>query len=416
MKKKSSLFTIFKPKPVASLLLEETEASLTLRSGWFTPREVRQEFRAENFEDLLGKVKERLQANPPCRLTVLLNHSFFLERTLFFPFSKKRLIALVLPEELESLLPSPLSEYLYGFIVPEEPHLPVTVILLPVKTWHLLKETFQPFRWKIRPGDLLLNRHPAVKGKGNVLILVKRRNQARIILFQKGKFVTGRSFLFTRENYEQRLSEESRFFLRSNRLPEDLKPVEVYPDERLALSFVFRSQDFSFRTQSIISFWSRTSTVYAFSLVSLAILGIFSFLSFHARNTASLSYQKVNDELRRQETFFPAGDIPLSDLFSDRTMRTMLQGNLSPLETLNAFTESLPADLPLILNYLTVDREKMTINGTLNSPSQVDRLLESLLSSGHFKEPVLGELKLETGTVKFPLTVKIQPAEVKANK
>ena len=394
-------------------MLEETEASLTLRSGWlFTPKkEIRQEFRAENLEILLDKVKECLRANPPCRLTVLLNHSFFLERTLFLPFQKKRLIALVLPEELESRLPAPLSEYLYGFIVPGEPHLPVTVILLPVKTWHLLKETFQDFRWKVRPGDLILNRHPAVRDKKTVLLLVKRRNQARIILFQKGRFVTGRSFLFTDENYEQRLSEESRFFLRSNRLPEDLEPVEVYPDERLALSSVFQSQPFSFRTQSVTSFWARHSTVYASFLGSLAILGILSFLSYHAKKTASLSYQKVNDELRRQESFFPAGDSSLQRLLSDRTIQTMLRSDLSPLATFKTFTESLPADVPLSLDYLSVDREKITINGTLNAPSQVDRLLKSLLSSGRFKEPVLGELNLETGTVKFPLTMKIQPAE-----
>ena len=124
----------------------------------------------------------------------------------------------------------------------------------------------------------------------------------------------------------------------------------------------------------------------------------------------------MNDELRRQESFFLAGDSSLSGLLSDQTIRTMLQGDLSPLATVKVFTESIPADVPLILDYLSVDREKITINGTLSTPSQVDRLLKSLLSSGRFTEPALGELKLEAGTVKFPLTIKIQPAEVKGEK
>ena len=104
------------------------------------------------------------------------------------------------------------------------------------------------------------------------------------------------------------------------------------------------------------------------------------------------------------------GGTSLASIFSDKDVTLLLQNELSPLETFSRFNEALPNDLPLTLDSLQVDRQKLTLNGTLGAPAQVDTLVNKLIASGRFKEVVLGELKIEGGTVKFPLTAKIAVA------
>jgi hypothetical protein len=143
----------------------------------------------------------------------------------------------------------------------------------------------------------------------------------------------------------------------------------------------------------------------------LVILWILFFASLRAKNAALLSYQQVSGKLAQQKEMAQVGGTSLASILSDKNVILLLQDEFSPLETFSRFNEALPNDLPLILDYLQVDRQKLILNGTLGDPTQVDTLVNQLTASGRFNEIVLGEVKIERGTVKFPLTAKITVAQ-----
>ncbi len=313
---------------------------------------------------------------------------------------------MVLPGELAPLLSSPLSEYFYDFVAPEAEHLPVTVFLLPAAVYQSITEAFSDIPVWILPLGLVLSRHQAVTRSENALLLVSGKNQARLLLFQKGKYVLGRSFNFGESDYQQRFTEEKGFLLRSSRLPADVEPEPVTPDERLVFGLPLRSQDFALKKGDQMSRSKDVSPLYI-AVGGLVILWILFFASLRAKNVALLSCRQVSGELTQQKEMAQVGGTSLASIFSDKNVTLLLQNELSPLETFSRFNEALPNDLPLILDYLQVDRQKLILNGTLGTPAQVDTLVNKLVASGRFKEVVLGELKIEGGTVKFPLTAKI---------
>ena len=347
-----------------------------------------------------------LRTNSPAKLTVVLNNSFFLERTVFLPFRRRKAVSLVLPGELTPLLASPLSEYFYDFVAPEAEHLPITVFLLPSAVHQFIVEAFPDIPVWILPSDLVLSRHPAVTRSENALLLVSGKTQARLFLFQKGKYILGRSFNFSESDYQQRLIEEKGLLLHSSRFPADAEPELVAPDERFAFSLPLRLHDFTLKKGGHISRSKDVSPLYI-ALGGLVILWILFFASLRAKNAAFLSYRQVSGELAQQKEMAQVGGASLSSILSDKNVALLLQSELSPLETFSWFYEALPNDLPLILDSLQIDRQKLILNGTLVAPAQVDTLVNQMASSGRFKEVVLGELKIENGTVKFPLTAKI---------
>ena len=407
MKKRAGLFTGIKFPPVASLYLGENEASLSIltRKGFFSKAEVRQEFQAATLGEILEQAADFLRNNPPAKLTVVLNYSFFLERTVFLPFRLRKAVSMVLSGELAPLLSSPLSVYFYDFVAPEAEYLPVTVFLLPAAVHQSIIESFPDIPVWILPLDLALNRHLAVIRSENSLLLVSGKTQARLFLFQKGKYILGRSFNFGESDYQQRLTEEKGILLRSSRLPE-MEPEPVIPDERLVFGLPLRPREFTLKKGDQISRSKDTSSLYIV-VGGLVILWILFFASLRAKNAALLSYRQVNGELAQQKELAQVGGTSLSSIFSDKNVALLLQDELSPLETFSRFNEALPNDLPLIFDSLQVDRQKLVLTGTLGSPAQVDTLVNKLTASGRFEEVVLGELKIEGGTVKFPLTAKI---------
>ncbi|MCX5642935.1 MAG: hypothetical protein NTY10_06910 [Candidatus Omnitrophica bacterium] len=408
MKKRSGLFTGTKFLPAASLYLGENEASLSVltRRGLFSKEEVRQEFQAETLRENLEQIADFIRTKPPAKLTIVLSHSFFLERTVFLPFRSRKSVSLVLPGELAHLLPAPLSEYFYGFVVPEAEHLPVTVFLLPAALHQSIVEVFPDVSIQIVPSDLLLSRHPVVARSENALLLVSGKTQARLFLFQKGKYSLGRSFNFGESDYRQRLAEEKGILLRSSRLPEDVEPEPVTLDERLLFGLSFPPQDFALKKGDQISRPSDISPLY-FVVSGLIIFLIIFVVSLRAKNGALLSYRQVSGELAQQKELAQVGGTSLASILSDKNVTLLLQNELSPLETFSRFNEVLSKDLPLVLDYLQIDRQKLILNGTLGAPDQVDALVNKLVSSGRFNEVVLGEVKIERGIVKFPLTAKI---------
>ena len=356
---------------------------------------------------MLEQAAAFLLTNPPAKLTVVLNHSFFLERTVFLPFRRRKAVSLVLSGELTPLLPSPLSEYFYDFVAPEAEHLPVTVFLLPAAVHQSITEAFPDIPVWILPSDLVLSRHSAVTRSENALLLVSGKNQARLLLFRKGKYILGRSFNFGESDYQQRLTEEKRILFHSSRFPADAEPEPVTPDERLVFGLPFRPQDFALKKGGQTSRPKDVSLLYV-AVSSLVILWILFFASLRAKNAALLSYRQVNGELAQQKEMAQVGGTSLTSILSDKNVTLLLQDELSPLETFSKFNEALPNNLPLNLDYLQIDRQKLILNGTLGAPAQVDTLVNKLIASGRFNEVVLGELKIERGTVKFPLTTKIK--------
>lgn len=358
---------------------------------------------------MLEQAAAFLRTNPPPKLTVVLSHSFFLERTVFLPFRRRKAVSMVLPGELAHLLPSPLSEYFYDFVAPEAEHLPVTVFLLPAAVHQSITEAFPDIPVWILPSDLALSRHPVVTRSENALLLVSGKTQARLFLFQKGRYILGRSFNFGESDYRQRLAEEKGLLLRSSRFPE-MEPEPVTPDERLAFGLPFRPQDFALKKGDKISRPKDVSPLYI-AVGGLVILWILFFASLRAKNAALLSYQQVSGKLAQQKEMAQVGGTSLASILSDKNVTLLLQDKLSPLETFSRFNEALPNDLPLSLDYLQIDRQKFILNGTLGAPAQVDTLVNKLVASGRFNEVVLGEVKIESGTVKFPLTAKIAVAQ-----
>lgn len=312
---------------------------------------------------------------------------------------------MVLPGELTPLLASPLSEYFYDFVVPEAEYLPVTVFLLPVVIYQSVIDAFPNIPVWILPLGLLLSRHPAVTRSKNALLLVSGKTQGRLFLFQKGKYLLDRGFNFGKSDYQQRLAEEKGLLLHSSRFPE-IEPEPVNPDERLVFGLPLRPQDFTLKKGGQISPPKDISLLYIV-VSSLVMLWILFFVSLKAKNAALNSYQQTNENLAQQKEMARVGGTSLSDILSDKNIALLLQDELSPLETFSRFNEVIPADLPLVLDYIQVDRQKLVLNGTLGTPAQVDTLVNKLVASGRFEEVVLGELKLEGGTVKFPLTAKI---------
>jgi len=355
---------------------------------------------------MLEQAAAFLQTNPPGKLTVVLNHSFFLERTVFFPFRSRKAVSLVLSGELASLVPSPLSEYFYDFVVPGAEHLPVSVFLLPAAVHQSIVEAFSDIPVWIVPSDLALSRHPAANRSANALLLVSGKNQARLLLFRKGNYVLGRSFNFVESDYRQRLAEETGLLLRSSRFPADVEPEPVTPDERLAFGLPLRPQDFALKKGGQISRPKDVSVLYVL-VGGLVMLWILFFFSLRAKNTAFFSYRQVGGELAQQKEMAQVGGASLTSILSDKNVALLLRDELSPLETFSRFNEALPKDLPLGLDYLQIDRQKLLLNGTLNTPVQVDTLVNKMVASGGFNEVVLGEVKIERGTVRFPLTAKI---------
>lgn len=375
------------------------------RKGFFSREEARQEFQAETLREMLEQAAAFLRTNPPAKLTVVLSHSFFLERTVFLPFRRRKAVSLVLSGELAPLLSSSLSEYFYDFVVPEAEHLPVTVFLLPAAVHQSISEAFSGIPVWIVPLGLVLSRHPAVTRSKNALLLVSGKTQARLFFFQKGKYILGRSFNFGESDYRKRLAEEKGFLLHSSRFPE-MEPEPVTPDERLVFGLSLRPQDFALKKGGQISRAKNISLSYL-TVGGLVILWLLFFASLRAKNTAFLSYRQVSGELAQQKEAAQVGGASLASILSDKNVTLLLQDELSPLETFSRFNEALPNDLPLMLDYLQMDRQKLILNGTLGAPAQVDMLVNKLTASGWFKEVVLGELRIEGGSVKFPLTAKI---------
>jgi hypothetical protein len=409
MKKRFGLFTGIKFGPAASLLyLGENEASFSVlnRKGFLSKGETRQEFRAENFEKLLEQVKDFFRTKPPAGLTIVLNQSFFLERTVFLPFRGRKSVSLVLPGELAPLLPSPLSEYFYDFIIPEAENLPITVFLLPAVVRQSIAAVFPDVPFRILPLDLALSRHPAVTGSENAFLLVKEKDQARLVLFQEGRYILGRSFNFGEADYEERLAEEKRFLLHSGRFPADTEPVPVTPDKKLACNLSSGPLDFTLKKGGQASLAENTSFLY-FAVGALVVIGILFFVSLKAKEAASLSYSKVSQELARQKEMLQIDGASLTPLLSDKNVALLLREDLSPLETFRRFNDAVPGDIPLVLDYLQVDRQKLNLDAALNTPAQVDALAKKMAESGRFEEIVLGELKLDGGSVKFPMTAKV---------
>jgi hypothetical protein len=294
-------------------------------------------------------------------------------------------------------------------VAPEAEHLPVTVFLLPAAVQQSIAEIFPDIPVWILPLDLVLSRHPAAIRSENALLLASGKNQARLFLFRKGKYVLGRSFNFGKSDYRQRLTEEKGILLRSSRLPE-IEPEPVIPDEKLVFGLTLRPQDFTLKKGGQISRPKDVSSLYV-AVGGLVILWILFFASLRAKNAALLSYRQVSGKLAQQRESAQVGGTSLSSVLSDKNVTLLLQSELSPLETFSRFNEALPDDLPLVLDSLQIDRQKLILNGTLGAPAQVDTLVNKLTASGRFKEVVLGELKIEGGTVKFPLTAKIAVAQ-----
>ena len=333
-----------------------------------------------------------------------------MERTVFLPFRRRKAVSLVLPGELAPLLSSPLSEYFYDFVAPETEHLPVTVFLLPAAVHQSITEAFPDISVWILPLGLVLSRHPTVTRSKNALLLVSGKTQARLFLFQKGKYILGRSFNFGESDYQQRLTEEKGLLLRSSRFPADAEPEPVTPDERLTFGLPLRPQDFALKKGGQISRSKDVSPLYI-AVGGLVILWVLFFASLRAKNAALLSYRQISGELAQQKEMAQVGGTSLASILSDKNVTLLLQDKLSPLETFSRFNEALPNDLPLSLDYLQIDRQKFILNGTLGAPAQVDTLVNKLVASGWFSEVVLGEVKIESGTVKFPLTAKIAVAQ-----
>ncbi len=307
------------------------------------------------------------------------------------------------------MLPSPLSEYFYDFTAPEAGHLPVTVFLLPAAVHQSITGAFPDIPVRLLPLDLVLSRHPAVTRSENALLLVSGKNQGRLFLFRKGKYVLGRSFNFTESDYRQRLAEEKGLLLHSSRLPET-EPETVTPDEKLVFGLSFRPQGFALKKGGQVSRPKGGSLLYA-AFGGLVILWVLFFASLKAKNAAFLSYRQVSGELAQQKELAQVGGASLTSIFTDKNVTLLLKDEFSPLETFSRFNEALPNDLPLSLDYLQIDRQKLILNGTLDAPAQVDTLVNKLVASGQFKEVVLGELKIERGTIKFPLTAKVAAAQ-----
>ena len=402
------MFTGITFLPPACLYLEENSAHLYFlrRNGFFGKEEVFQEFRTEGFEDLLEGIRQFLTDVHPSKLTVILNSSFFLERTVIFPFRRRQTIAQVLPGELQSLLTAPVSEYLYDFIVPEEPHLPVTVFLLPLNIYQSLASALQPASFRIIPSDLVLGFHPAVAGADNALVLTRSGRQAQLVVYQKNKFALGRTFYYTEENYAHRSLEEKQILLRTGRFS-DMEPVEIVPDQKMVTALSSVRQPFNLKTAAKESFFQEKPFLIYFTAFSLVLLWFLFFVSAKAKSSAQLSQQNISRQLQEQRVLTKVGGASLELLLSDRTASLLLQEKLSPLETFSCFNDAVPKDLPLVLDSLQIDRQKLSLTGTLNSPAQVDRLVKGLSDSGVFDEVVLGEMKVEAGSVRFPLTAKI---------
>jgi len=392
-----------------TLYLEETRAWLWAGGGPFQKAGDAVSFEADRLERLLEELKNGFQARPGERVTVILAPELVLEKAVFLPFRQARQVALVLPEELAAVLPDSLEEYRYGFLAPPDDPFPVTAFLAREADLSRIAAALQPGRPRFVTLEPVLASLKAA-GRDQVILLIRGGRSHRLALFQKGRFAMGRSFRSGPAEFEERLREERELLLRSARLPETVESVEFNPARELDPDRAGRTRAFPLlpggggqnRDRRLAGGLAMTA-----ALLVLAALTIFS---TQARRRAEADYRRVDNELRRQKTLAAGADANFSQLMADETAARLVRSDLSPLESFNRFTVAVPENLPLTLEYLEIDRTRVLVNAALPEAGQLDRLVKALTRSGDFVNPVLGELKVDKGLVRFPLTLGLKEA------
>ncbi len=375
------------------------------REGKGGRRRVERRFSADDFSRLLDKVKEYFVAEDVFSCLVIPGYSLLLERTIYLPFRRKRAVNLVLPEELSPLLSVPLSEYVYGFSLPRERRWPISVFLLPVTRYRFIRNALAGFRFRVAPADLVAAQHPAVSGrkKGDSLLALDFPSGGRLILFRGGRFVAGRSFKTSAD--EKTIKREKEVFLRTCRLPETLEPVVVRLPEIFARPFLFPR--FIFRQPGPVI--SREKFVPLAGALALLLLVAISFYAVGFRREMKMQRDQAAFRLSEFEDPEATAALQILEEVTGSDIFTLLNPELSPLENLKVFWDTIPGELPLILDSLEADRERLVVRGALVSPGQVELLVKSINASPRFQEAALGELTVEENRVRFPLNIKVTP-------
>lgn len=344
------------------------------------------------------------------RITVLLHASLLLERSFRVPFGGRRKIALVMPEELAPVIPRPLEEYLYDFTVPSNTGHPVSVFLLPAEISREIAGALSGHAvHRLVPLDIAAGMLAPFRRAKAILMLARSDRDGRFAFFSGGRYVAGRNFRLAEAGDEAGLEREKKLFLHSVRGPDDVAVREFKESDEAALAgqplprFTFRAPGAVLSVRDLL-FWPGV----ALALLLLAALVVAS-LRERDEMRARLESARAEVDRARRETRFD--DERLLDILTAPAVTRLMNNDLSPLVSFERFAGAVPEELPLMLEYLEIDRNRLTVNARLRSPEQVDRLVSVLLEEGAFREPSLGELRVESDHVQFPLTLRVAGAE-----
>lgn len=338
------------------------------------------------------------------KLLVLLRSPLLLERHFFVPFSGRRKIALVLPEELAPVLPGSLDDYAYGFTVPPATRHPVSVFLLPVATRRLVTGALRDFAPRLGVLDIARARLPQLRGRPAALLVDPARG--RLAFHVRGRFVAGRGGRAAAED-EAALEREKKIFLHAVRAGDNVF-VHALPDGAdEAAACLYAARPFPFRAPAASAVSPRDVLAWGALAAALLVLVLAVSAARRERFAARDGLATITAELARARAAAEIADEQALALLNAPAVSRLMDDRFSPLSSFRRFSEAVPAELPLMLEYLEIDRGRMTMNARLRSPEQVDRLVGALVTGDRFREPSLGELRVEADHVRFPLTLRL---------
>lgn len=363
--------------------------------------------------DTLAAAFAFLEARPVARLTVLCDHSLLVERVLFLPRLGRKKISLMIPGEISALVPGPLGNYLGAFTVPGRPGRPVTVRLLPLKIRAAVAAAFPGTRLDFLPLDAVLPRVSGEKGRPS-LVLVGEPDGARLVFCEDGEALAGRSFRFSGSGDEaETVAREAAILARQVRAPEGLAIARFKGWEESGPLFSGRLPGPRF-APLVEGDLSRARLVMpALLAAGVLALGLVFHHAYREREEARARYESAGRFLAEAAAGpVSAAEREFLEILSRPGVARLFDGRFSPLEGFLQFHRAVPDEVPLVVEYLEIDRERMILRGRVDSPRQVETLARRLQGSGFFAEPVLGELQVEAGRVSFPLTAaRVRPAD-----